>query len=74
LVDAVDVHPAAGGRKAGRVDRPAVRAPHPDAAGGEAGAGAQIETGVRESFERSVKSLMSAGTLPVGVLPAMLEP
>ncbi len=32
-----------------------LRAPDPDAAGGEAGAGAQIEPGVRESFERALK-------------------
>jgi aspartyl-tRNA(Asn)/glutamyl-tRNA(Gln) amidotransferase subunit A len=32
-----------------------LRAPDPDATGGEAGAGAQIEPGVRESFERALK-------------------
>jgi aspartyl-tRNA(Asn)/glutamyl-tRNA(Gln) amidotransferase subunit A len=32
-----------------------LRSPDPDAAGGEAGAGAQIEPGVRESFERALK-------------------
>ncbi len=32
-----------------------LRAPNPDAAGGEAEGGAQIEPGVRESFERALK-------------------
>jgi aspartyl-tRNA(Asn)/glutamyl-tRNA(Gln) amidotransferase subunit A len=39
-----------------RIGVPAeLRAPDPDAADGEGGAGAQIEPGVRESFERALK-------------------
>ncbi|HST34448.1 MAG TPA: amidase [Solirubrobacteraceae bacterium] len=34
-----------------------LRAPDPDAAGGEAEAGAEIEPGVRESFERALQAL-----------------
>jgi aspartyl-tRNA(Asn)/glutamyl-tRNA(Gln) amidotransferase subunit A len=38
-----------------------LRAPDPDAAGGEAAAGAQIEPGVRESFERALKLVEGLG-------------